>query len=83
MCMMLCSASSDDDQEHAQGPPRRAQELGPGLRGSLQLDHSQLLARELRHQTGSIIPLPRSLSHPIYTTLPRVHVFLLPMFVAV
>jgi len=59
ICIMLCSASSDDDQEHARGPPWRAQELGPELRGSLQLDHRQLLAGEFRHQTVSI-PLPPS-----------------------
>jgi hypothetical protein len=62
---MLRSASSDDDQEHAQGPPWRPQELGPGLRGSLQLDHRQLLAREFRHRTVSVpLPLPCAAPSP-------------------
>jgi hypothetical protein len=44
-----CSASPHDDQELPQGSPWRAQELGPRLRGSLQLDHGHLLTGKPCH----------------------------------
>jgi hypothetical protein len=45
----LCSSSSHDDQELPQGSSWRAEELGPRLCGSLQLDHGHLLSREPCH----------------------------------
>lgn len=50
-----CSASSHDDQELPQGSPWRAQELGPGLGGSLQLDHGHLLTGKPRHRPVSFL----------------------------
>ena len=42
----LCSSSSHDDQEQPQGSSWHAEELGPRLCGSLQLDHGHLLSGE-------------------------------------
>lgn len=47
--VVICSASSDRDQEPARGPPWRAQELGPELRRPLQLGHDHLLPGFPRH----------------------------------
>lgn len=52
----VCSSSSHDDQELPQGSSWCAEELGPRLCGSLQLDHGHLLSREPCHRIVSKSP---------------------------